>query len=44
MAEAANDLIYSVLQKMQEELAAVRYDIREMKGELTAIRAYEPAL
>jgi chromosome segregation ATPase len=40
MAEVTNELIYSVLQKLQEEVSAIKHDIREVKGELTAIRGY----
>ena len=40
MAEVTNEPIYSVLLKMQEEQSAVRHDIREIKGELSAIRGY----
>lgn len=40
MAEVTNELIYAVLQKVQEEQSAMRHDIREVKGELTAIRSY----
>ena len=38
MAEITNELLYSVLQKVQEEQAAMQHDLREVKGELTAIR------
>ena len=40
MAEITNELIYSVLQKLQEEQSALRHDVREIKGELTAMRGY----
>ena len=38
MAEITNELLYSMLQKVQEEQAAMQHDLREVKGELTAIR------
>ena len=40
MAEVTNELLYAVLQKVQEEQSAMRHEIREIKGELTAIRTY----
>lgn len=40
MAEVTNELIYSVLQKLEEETTAMRHDVREIKGELTAVRSY----
>ena len=40
MAEVTNELIYAVLQKVQEEQSAMRHDLRDVKGELTAIRTY----
>jgi predicted nucleic acid-binding Zn-ribbon protein len=44
MADVTNELIYSVLQKLQEEVSATRHDVREIKGELTAMRGYIYAL
>ncbi len=40
MAEVTNELIHAVLQKIQEEQSAMPHDLREIKGELTAIRSY----
>ncbi len=40
MADVTNDLIYSVLQKLQEDVAAIRHENREIKGELAAIRTH----
>jgi septal ring factor EnvC (AmiA/AmiB activator) len=38
--DVTNELMYSVLQKLQGELSAIRHDVREIKAELTAIRGH----
>ena len=38
MAEVTNERIYAVLQKVQEDLAATRHDVREIKTELQSVR------
>ena len=40
MADVTNELIYGVLQKLQEDVAATRPEVREIKSELTAIRGH----
>lgn len=43
MAEASNDLIYEVLKSLQNEVAQVRQDVREVKTELQALRGHMAA-
>ena len=43
MAEASNDLIYEVLKSLQNEVAQVRQDVREVKAELQALRGHMAA-
>ena len=38
MAEVTNDLLYEALRSMQHDLGSVKADIRDVKGELQAMR------
>jgi len=40
MGEATNDLIYEVLKAIQNDVAQVRLDVRELKAELQAMRGH----
>ena len=44
MAEVTNDLIYEVLKSMQHDLGSVKAEIRDVKGELQAIRTHMTGL
>ena len=41
MSEAVtNELIYAVLQKMQGDVAEVKFDIRDLKGRMTMVEEH----
>ncbi len=40
MTEVTNDLIYEILKGLQADSAATRTEIREIKGELNAMRGH----
>ena len=40
MSEVTNDLIYSVLQKMQADLAEVKFDVRDLKVRVTMVEEH----
>lgn len=44
MAEVTNDLLYEVLRSMQHDLGSVKADIRDVKGELQAMRTHMTGL
>lgn len=44
MAEVTNDLLYEVLRFMQHDLGSVKADIRDVKGELQAMRTHMTGL
>ena len=44
MADVTNERIYEVLKPMQHDLGSVNADIREVKGELQAIRTHMTGL
>lgn len=35
--EVTNELIYSVLQRMQEDMSEMKFDIRDLKGRMTMV-------
>ena len=40
MAEATNELIYEVLKKIQRDVLLIRHDMRGLREEITAMRAW----
>ena len=44
MAEITNELIYEILKRIQQDIAAIRSDQREMRAELIAIRTHQLAM
>ena len=40
MAQVTNELIYEVLKKMQDDIASIKLEIREMRGEMHSIRMH----
>ncbi len=40
MAEVTNDLIYSVLQTMQSDLAELKFDVRDLKVRMTLVEEH----
>ena len=44
MAEVTNDLIYEVLKAVQQDVGGVKAEMREVKGELQAIRTHMTGL
>ena len=38
--EVTNELIYSVLQKMQADMSEMKFDIRDLKGRMTMVEAH----
>ena len=41
MAEVTNDLIYEVLKSVQNDVSGIKAEVRDVKGELQAIRAHD---
>lgn len=44
MAEVTNDLIHEVLKAVQQDVGGVKAEMREVKGELQAIRTHMTGL
>jgi predicted nuclease with TOPRIM domain len=40
MAEVTNELIYSVLQTMQSDLAELKFDVRDLKVRMTLVEEH----
>ena len=40
MSEATNDLIYSVLQKMQADMSELKFDVRDLKVRMTMVEEH----
>ncbi|SFG31951.1 hypothetical protein SAMN05518801_11636 [Novosphingobium sp. CF614] len=38
--EVTNELIYSVLQRMQEDMSEMKFDIRDLKGRMTMVEEH----
>jgi len=40
VSEATNDLIYSVLQKMQADMSELKFDVRDLKVRMTMVEEH----